>query len=59
MGKFEIYLDHAKKYRFRLVAKNGQIIATSEGYNSKRGCKNGIESVKRNAVKAELVEVKK
>lgn len=58
MGKFEIYVDSAKKHRFRLVASNGQIIAVSEGYNSKRGCKRGIESVIRNAAGAKIVEVK-
>jgi uncharacterized protein len=47
--KFEIYLDKAGEHRFRLKAKNGQIIATGEGYKSKAGCQNGIESVKKNA----------
>lgn len=57
MGKFEIYLDQAKKHRFRLVASNGKIIATSESYNSKRGCKNGITSIIRNAPGARIEEV--
>ena len=47
--KFEIYLDKAGEYRFRLKATNGQIIATSEGYQAMAGCLNGIESVKKNA----------
>jgi len=47
--KFEIYLDKAKEYRFRLKARNGEIIGTSEGYKSKESAKNGIESVKKNA----------
>ena len=47
--KFEIYTDKAGEYRFRLKAKNGQIIATSEGYKKKTSCLNGIESVKKNA----------
>ena len=47
--KFEMYLDKAGEYRFRLKAKNGEIIATSEGYTAKAGCLNGIDSVKRNA----------
>ena len=54
--KFEIYLDKAGEYRFRLKAKNGQVIATSEGYTSLDGCENGIESVKKNAPDAEIVE---
>ena len=47
--KFEIYLDKAGEFRFRLKASNGEIILASEGYKSKAGCKNGIESVKKNA----------
>ena len=47
--KFEIYLDKAGEYRFRMNATNGQIIAVSEGYTALAGCENGIESVKKNA----------
>ena len=36
--KFEMYTDKAGEYRFRLKAKNGEIIATSEGYKAKAGC---------------------
>ena len=54
--KFEVYTDKAGEFRFRLKAGNGQIIATSEGYKSKSGCMNGIESVKKNAPDAEVVE---
>ena len=54
--KFEIYLDKAGEYRFRLKATNGEIIAVSEGYKALSGCENGIESVKKNAPEAEIVE---
>lgn len=47
--KFEIYTDNAGEYRFRLKAKNGQIIADSEGYKKKSSCLNGIESIRKNA----------
>ena len=47
--KFEMYTDKSGSFRFRLRARNGQIILSSEGYTSKAGCKNGIESVKKNA----------
>ena len=48
--KYEIYLDKANQYRFRLKANNGEIIILSEdGYSSKSGCKNGIESIAKNA----------
>ena len=47
--KFEIYVDKAGEFRFRLKARNGEIIATSEGYKAKASCLNGIESVRKNA----------
>lgn len=54
--KFEVYTDKAGEFRFRLKATNGQIIATSEGYKAMKSCLNGIESVKKNAVDATIVE---
>lgn len=54
--KFEMYEDKSGQFRFRLKARNGQIIATSEGYAAKAGCLNGIDSVKRNAADAEILE---
>ncbi len=54
--KFEVYEDKAGEFRFRLKATNGQIIAVSEGYKAKASCMNGIESVKKNAVDAPVVE---
>ena len=54
--KFEMYLDKAGEFRFRLKARNGEIIAVSEGYKAKSGCLNGIESVKKNAPEAEVVK---
>jgi uncharacterized protein YegP (UPF0339 family) len=55
---FEWYKDKSGKFRFRLKAPNGEIIATSEGYSSKEGCLGGIESVKKNAPVAKIVEAK-
>ena len=54
--KFEIYTDKAGETRFRLKAKNGQIIAVSEGYKSKKSALNGIESVRKNAVDSPITE---
>lgn len=54
--KFEVYTDKAGEFRFRLKARNGEIILASEGYSSKPGVKNGIESVKKNAPEAEIVK---
>ena len=56
--KFEIYVDKAGEFRFRLKATNGQIIAVSEGYKAMAGCKNGIASVRKNAVDAPVVDAK-
>ena len=54
--KFEMYQDKAGEFRFRLKARNGQIIATSEGYTTKNACENGVESVRKNAPEAAVEE---
>ncbi len=54
--KYEVYQDKAGEYRFRLKARNGEIIAVSEGYKVKASCLNGVESVKKNAPEAEIEE---
>lgn len=55
-GKFELYQDQQGGYRFRLKAGNGQVIATGESYTTKKACLNGIESVRKNAADAGLVD---
>lgn len=48
--KYEVYLDNASQYRYRLLASNGQNIAVAEeGYASKSGCINGIDAIGRAA----------
>ncbi|MBQ4312825.1 MAG: YegP family protein, partial [Clostridia bacterium] len=42
--------------RFRLKARNGEIIATGEGYRAKASCLKGIESIRRNAPEAVIAE---
>ena len=54
--KFEMYTDKAGEFRFRLKARNGGVIAVSEGYKAKASCENGIESVVKNAPEANVVE---
>ena len=54
--KFEIYTDKAGEFRFRLKARNGEIILSSEGYKAKASCKNGVESVRKNAPEARVEE---
>lgn len=54
--KFEVYNDKAGEFRFRLKARNGEIIATGESYKTRPSCLNGIESIRRNAPEAEIVK---
>jgi uncharacterized protein YegP (UPF0339 family) len=59
-AKFEIYKDAKGEFRWRLVASNGQMIASGgEGYKQKDSAKAGIESVKKYAPTAEVVETEK
>ena len=53
-GKFELYKDSAGKFRFRLKASNGQVIATGEAYETRASALKGIESVRKNAGDAAL-----
>ena len=55
MGKFAIKRVKTG-IKFNLKAGNGEIIATSEVYSSESACKNGIESVRKNAPEADVVE---
>ncbi|MDO9546548.1 MAG: DUF1508 domain-containing protein [Pelolinea sp.] len=57
--KIKIFIGIDLQFYFRLSAANGEPIFTSEGYTSKSGCKNGIDSVKKNAVKDEQYKRKK
>ena len=54
--KFEIYLDKAGEYRYRLKATNGQIIAVGESYKAKPSVLNGVESVSKNAAEGNIVK---
>lgn len=54
--KFEVYTDKGGEFRFRLKARNGEIIAASEGYKRKDSCLNGVESVRKNAAESPVVD---
>ena len=54
--KFEVYKDKKGEFRFRLKAKNGQIIATGEGYTKVDGCLKGVASVQKNAKDGKIAE---
>jgi len=58
MGKFVISKDSKGEFRFKLKADNGQVILVSEGYSSRSGCDNGIDSVRTNSKIDERFEKK-
>ena len=51
-AKFEVSKDHAGKFRFHLKAPNGEIIAASQGYETKANAEKGIEAIKTHAPSA-------
>ncbi|AHF99644.1 hypothetical protein HALLA_13490 [Halostagnicola larsenii XH-48] len=56
-GTFQLFEDRANEWRWRLVHRNGNIIATSgEGYTTKQNARKGIRSVRRNAPEAAVVD---
>jgi len=55
-GKFEIYEGKDGKFRFRLKAGNGEVVANGQGYSSKAGAKKGAEAVQKAAEGASIVE---
>ncbi len=54
-GTFEVYEDKAGKYRFRLKAGNGEVVAVGEAYESKQNALRGVEAVQRAAADATVV----
>ena len=54
--KFELYKDKAQQFRFRLKARNGEVIAVGEAYTTKANCKNGINSIMKIVVDAKIIE---
>jgi len=57
-NKYQTYKDKGGKFRFRLLAGNSQVILSSEGYNSKASCNNGINSVMKNGTNKERFVIK-
>ena len=58
MGKFVISKRKNGEFQFNLVAGNGEIVLTSEGYASKPSCMNGVKSVMKNAADVKRFEPK-
>ena len=55
-SNFEKFVDTAGKYRFRLRARNNEIIGQSEAYETLQSCQNGIDSVMQNAPIAIIID---
>lgn len=55
-GEFELYKDGHGAYRFRLTSGAGELLASSEPYDSKSDAIVAIESVRRNAANAVVVD---
>ncbi|MGK5556288.1 YegP family protein [Actinomadura kijaniata] len=53
-AKFVLKKGGTGKFHFNLVASNGQVIASSESYETKAAALNGIESVRKNAADAKV-----
>ncbi len=59
LARFECYRDRADEWRWRLVHRNGNIIADSgEGYTTRHNAEKGLKSVQRNAPGAEVIVLK-
>lgn len=56
-GKFEIYEDRAGKFRFRLKAGNGEVVAVGEAYESKSAAIKGTQAVQRAAADAAVADL--
>lgn len=56
--RFEIYRDTRRRFRWRLKAANGRVIATSgEGYAAKADCRNGIDRIREGAATATVEDL--
>jgi hypothetical protein len=55
--KYQIFRDARGHYRFRLTAPNSEVIAVSEAYTTKQGCRRGIRTVQDNAAAADVEDL--
>lgn len=55
--KFQIKKDKKNQFRFNFIAKNGEIIVSSEGYKTKQSAKKAIELIRETAKYAEVIEL--
>lgn len=57
MSKYQFYKDDKGEWRWRLKARNGQIVASGEGYKTRGGVLSGIKAHRRIAITELVVEV--
>jgi uncharacterized protein YegP (UPF0339 family) len=55
-GKFVVKKGPTGKFRFSLLSTNGQVVASSEAYETKRAALNGVASVQKLAAGASIVD---
>jgi uncharacterized protein YegP (UPF0339 family) len=58
-SRIELYADKSGKFRFRLVAKNGETVAQSESYESMASAKSTAKKLATMAAAAEMVDTTK
>ncbi|HYB82713.1 MAG TPA: DUF1508 domain-containing protein [Mycobacterium sp.] len=56
-AKFELSKDKSGKFRFHLKAANGEIIAASQGYETRASAEKGIAAIKTSASDAKVVDL--
>ena len=55
-GKFVVKKGPTGKFRFSLLSTNGQVVASSEAYETKRAAMSGVASVQKLAAGATIVD---
>ena len=55
-GKFVVKKGPTGKFRFSLLSTNGQVVASSEAYETKRAALSGVASVQKLAAGATVVD---
>jgi uncharacterized protein len=56
-GRFEIFEDNAGQFRFRLRARNGEVVAIGEPHKTRQGALRAVEAVRRNSHEADFVDL--
>ena len=55
-GKIEMYRDDAGQFRFRVKAKNGEVVASGESYPTKASLEQGVTAMLKAVSKAKIVD---